>query len=585
MLRRREFIQTSVTGIAGLSTGMLISCSSAADRIARTPNLTGNEASWTFVGSDQWSQDEQGILYSPVWNQRQANQSDLLKREDIAFPTSDMLDDTELSLEFRTYYWSVVLAGILLRAEDSVRYYAIEFVDMGRKGSKYAVRLFVQEETGYRREIAVGFATHPDLPERWVQRGPKSEEWEEATPGWIRARVRAEGNRIQVFVDDKPVIDVRDETYAVGRAGIVARGPITFRNLSLSGTPVRKSGDWELLVEERPSYFYPWPDPEKVHGDNQTYPGIFRTVEGNLGIWMGVHGDPHFPNDILLIWSEDEGRTWGKPRLFRKREEIGVPGYFFGHQDGRLSCLYATTFTWDSKTKGPLVSYSKDLGETWSKPKPLLVNGKTLFDHAKEGRIGPYSPIIRHSDGTLLQYYYHVQTVAGGSVESNAERRDRSLVIRSTDDGKTWTGPHYLDAENFDSNETMGAELADGSIVAFSRTLRASFMWMSTSEDKGLTWSRQVASNCTGECPYLLRHSSGALIMGSRGHGIFMKTSPDEGCTWSRETRISLCSGMMGMTETDDGRVLVVFHEAYRTPTRIRGHFMQVEKDGTLSPA
>ena len=73
--------------------------------------------------------------------------------------------------------------------------------------------------------------------------------------------------------------------------------------------------------------------------------------------------------------------------------------------------------------------------------------------------------------------------------------------------------------------------------------------------------------------------------MGSRGYGIFMKTSVDEGKTWSRETRVSLCSGMMGMTEMKDGRVLVVFHEAYRTPTRIRGHYMRVARDGALTPA
>jgi len=216
-----------------------------------------------------------------------------------------------------------------------------------------------------------------------------------------------------------------------------------------------------------------------------------------------------------------------------------------------------------------------------------VVSGKPLYQHAEDGTIGPYSPIVRYSDGTLVQYHYHVQTRKGEDINeaTNATRRDRSLAIRSTDDGTTWTGPHYLDAENFDSNETMGAERKDGSLIAFSRTLRASFMWTSTSPDKGKTWTKQVQSTCTGECPFLLRHSSGVLIMGSRGFGIFMKTSIDEGKMWSRETRVSLCSGMMGMTEMKDGRVLVVFHEGYRTPTRIRGHYMQVARDGTLTPA
>ena len=558
---------------------------SSAGRISRTPKLAGAGAAWTFTGSDEWSQDEEGILHSPVWNQHLAQKPDLLKREDVAYPIPESLSDTDLSVEFRTYHWSVVLAGIVFRAQDSVRCYVVEFNDMGRKGAKYEVRLFVQDEAGYRHDIAVGFAPYSALPEHWVQRAPEPENWEKATPGWMKARVSAVGDVIQVFVNDAQVIEVRDDTYAAGRAGIQARGPITFRNLSVAGVQAQLKQAWQIVAEERSAYFYPWPDPDKAFGDNQTYPGIFRTVTGSLGMWLGVNGNPHFPDDILLIWSHDDGRTWEKPTLFRKREDIGVPGYFFGHQDGRVSCLYASTYDWDPDTPGPLVAYSSDAGRTWGEPEPLVVSGKTLGAHAAEGTIGPYSPIVRHSDGTLLQYYYHVQTVSGELEGTNAERRDRSLVIRSTDDGLTWTGPHYLDPENFDSNETMGAELTDGRIVAFSRTLRASHMWMSVSEDKGLTWSKQTPSKCTGECPYLLRHSSGVLVMGNRGSGIYMKTSTDDGRTWSRETRISLCSGMMGMVETGDGRLLVVFHEAYRTPTRIRGQYMHVDPDGTLSPA
>ena len=41
----------------------------------------------------------------------------------------------------------------------------------------------------------------------------------------------------------------------------------------------------------------------------------------------------------------------------------------------------------------------------------------------------------------------------------------------------------------------------------------------------------------------------------------------------------------MGMTELKDGRVLVVFHEAYRTPTRIRAQYLRVRKDGQVEAA
>lgn len=581
LLARRDFIKgaialSALSGLGGCVGG-------SREVVSIEPRLDRDRSAWTFVGSEDWSQDGQGVLYSPVWNQRKARFSDLLKREDFAYPSREVLTDTEISLEFQTFYWSVTNLSIVLRAQDDHRFYCVEFDDMERKGPRYAVRLFVQDGSGYRRDIAVGFAPHPELPERWVQRGPRPEEWEEATPGWMKARVLAEGDRIQVFVDGGLVLDVRDGTYRAGRAGVMARGPVKMRRLSLRGRRGRLEAPWSLSGEEHPRYFHPYPDPDKAYGDNQTYPGVCRTAEGDLLVWMSVNGPPHSFNDFLLVRSRDEGRSWGEPVLVRKLSDGGKPGFFFGHRDGRLSCLY--TYGWDSKVAGPKIAFSEDEGRTWTPARPLEVSGKPLQAAAREGKIGPYSPVTRYSDGTLLQFYYHVQTVAGGSVESNAERRDRSLAIRSTDDGRTWTGPYYLDPDNFDSNECMGVECADGSIVAFARTLRAPFMWMSRSRDKGLTWSKQVPSDCTGECPQLLRHSSGVLIMGSRGYGIFMKTSSDEGLSWSRETRISLCSGMMGMTEMKDGRVLVVFHEAYRTPTRIRGHYMKVSPDGSLTSA
>ena len=220
-----------------------------------------------------------------------------------------MLTDTDVRVEFQTFYWSVVNTGIAFRAQDSVRFYCVVFRDMERKGSKYEARLFRQEESGYRREIATGFAPHSPLPEQWVQRAPKPEDWEKATPGWIKARVLAQGDVIRVFINDQQIIQAQDSAYPAGLAGLAARDP------------------------------------------------------------------------------------------------------------------------------------------------------------------------------------------------------------------------------------------------------------------------------------YLLRHSSGALVMGSRGYGIFMKTSLDNGRTWTLETRISHCSGMMGMTEMNDGRILVVFHEAYRTPTRVRLQYMRIAEDGTLVPA
>ncbi len=576
VIHRRALLEAGVTLAAAPRV------SAQANLISLKPSLPDKAAPWTFVGSPDWSQDA-GILYSPVWNQRKAKKptcsSERILPTRRARPSTTRISaSNSVSSTGRS-----PTPASSFGPRTAYAFYRVQLYDLERKGPKYSVRLFVQDASGYRRDIASGFAPHRDLPERIVQTGPRPEEWETATPGWASVRVRAEGDRIRVFVDGKLVVEAKDSTYPTGHAGIVARGPVTFRNLALSGTRATRSTAWTAVPGERPAYFYPYPDPEKRFGDNQTYPGICRTAEGHLLVWMSVRGDPHGFHDFLLVRSRDEGKSWGEPVLVNRLPDGGKPGFFFGHRDGRISCLFM--YDWNSGHKGPKRAFSSDGGRTWSRPEPLVVSGKPLYEIPEDGNIGPYSPISRLSDGTLLQFFYHVQTVKGGNAGSNAERRDRSLIIRSTDDGKTWTGPHHLDPSNFDSNETMGAERADGSLIAFSRTLRAPFMWASVSRDGGLTWSRQTPSDCTGECPYLLRHSSGVLLMGSRGAGIFMKTSVDEGRSWSRETRISLCSGMMGMTEMKDGRVLVVFHEAYRTPTRIRAQYLRVRKDGRVDAA
>jgi photosystem II stability/assembly factor-like uncharacterized protein len=103
--------------------------------------------------------------------------------------------------------------------------------------------------------------------------------------------------------------------------------------------------------------------------------------------------------------------------------------------------------------------------------------------------------------------------------------------------------------------------------------------------DKGKTWTKQVQSKVSGASPILLRHSSGVLIMGSRNWGVSITTSVDDGKTWLRPTVISVLTGMMGMVETHNGQVLIVHAEGYRVPSRIRGQFFGVNRNGTLAPA
>ena len=91
-----------------------------------------------------------------------------------------------------------------------------------------------------------------------------------------------------------------------------------------------------------------------------------------------------------------------------------------------------------------------------------------------------------------------------------------------------------------------------------------------------------MQSDLSAECPWLLAHSSGTLLLCSRGAGTFLQTSRDGGRTWGETFRISPASAMIGMVEMEDGQVMVAMHEGYRIPGYIRGQFFRVTPEGSI---
>jgi len=377
------------------------------------------------------------------------------------------------------------------------------------------------------------------------------------------------------------VFDARDRAYPAGCVGLVARGSVMFRNLRVAGEPVDLPAPWTAHEGELPRFFYPGGTQDV--GFN-AFPVVCRTPDGVVLVaWThgaGLEANLLTENSIVLARSQDEGRTW-----CRQMKVFGRKGFtwcsassLFAHRDGGVSCLMTARRDDTQPERLTMVMRSSDGGESWSEPEPFLAGGRVLDEFQ-----GPYSPMQRLSDGTVVFCGYDARTTTGGHEGTNAERLDRSLFFRSTDDGVTWEKPVYFDESNYDHNECMVAETEPGKLVAFMRTLAAPFMWTSRSEDFGRTWTPLVQSNVSGECPYLVRHSSGTLIMASRGYGTFVKLSFDEGGTWTKEWRISPASAMLGMTELADGRIMIVMHEGYRTPGYIRGQFFRVTPDGPVA--
>lgn len=556
--------------------------------------LVNHERDWTFIGAPGWKEDHEEHVYPPVWSNPRFDRDPSrvpdhyaheLAREDYAFLTCQPLADTDISVDYRCPYGSVIHGGIAFRALDSSRCYVLDLVDMGRKGHCYELTLWLQDASGYRKELARGRAPHSVVLEKIVQRGAQTRyEWNHSSPDWARLRVQASGTFIRVSMDGQIVFELRDQTYPVGCVGLVGRGAVYFRNLKVEGVPVALSAPWTKHEGELPRFFYP--GGEQPEGFN-AFPVVCHTEKGvTLVAW--AHGprreeyaaDPTF---IILTRSADEGRTWSRPqRLFGREGCACGVGSLFAHRDGSVSCLVsASPVGQEEATPLTFAMRSSDGGRGWSDPVEFRAGGKRLPDYGHSVYL--YSPMIRLSDGAVVMSGYETRTLPGGSLSSNADRLDRSLLFRSADDGHSWGEPSYFDPDNFDHNECMVAEVEPGKLVAFMRTLRAGNMWTSASVDGGHTWTPLAQSGVSGECPYLFRHSGGALILFNRGCGSFLKLSFDQGKSWTREFRISPASAMIGMAEMADGRILIAMHEGYRVPGYIRAQFFRVTPEGPMA--
>ncbi len=185
-----------------------------------------------------------------------------------------------------------------------------------------------------------------------------------------------------------------------------------------SAGPMARSDDggvtWTRLDETLPPGF----------ATHQNCPSIYRIVdkEGKARLWVfsaakGTRKGPGMPS----IMSEDDGKTW------KEMPPLGFPcvmtfSSMVKLKDGRYLGLYHKGP--DGKDKSPLEilqTITADGGFTWSTPEVVAaVAGKD-----------PCEPFVfRSPDGSELCALLRENT-----------HKERSLVMFSTDEGKTWSKP------------------------------------------------------------------------------------------------------------------------------------------------
>ncbi len=257
------------------------------------------------------------------------------------------------------------------------------------------------------------------------------------------------------------------------------------------------------------------PDPFPGMGDFGWAGNIQRLADGRLmlvhqwGYWHSSFAEPR------MI----------EPKLARRWRAGGWPLDFKAPTGGRS-----------------MVSASSDGGRTWSKP-------RTIMDLPQDD--SPYG-LLRLDDGTLL-CFANVQASWYGYDKAPTELahaldglNTRQCVIRSTDDGKTWSGPIWLNSPGrfYERSHAQPIQMPDGGILWPTYCLDSrdglEFGVIHRSDDAGKTWrvvSTVRRKDKRVDEPAISLLSGGQLLMVCRPDGgVFHST--DQGITWKETGRI-----------------------------------------------
>jgi hypothetical protein len=291
-------------------------------------------------------------------------------------------------------------------------------------------------------------------------------------------------------------------------------------------------------------------------GSYAAFPDVCRLDSGELYcVFYSGYGHVSLPKDtwpkggrVMAVHSSDEGKSWSAPSVILDTSEDDRDPSVVQIPDGSLLCTWFL-YRPDAPAKEKVrvqISRSTDRGKTWSAPWDL-------------GLDVPYwtacsAPIRILPDGSLILGLYH---------ENAAVKTAFGATIRSEDGGKTWKDFATIDENSgvrLDA-ETDILRLADGRLFAALRGDKVN-MHYATSTDMGKTWSKVADIGFKGHCPYLLRHSSGMILLGVRIPNSAVYWSTDETATWKGPLEVDPHRGAYpSMVELKDGTVLYVFYE------------------------
>jgi hypothetical protein len=273
---------------------------------------------------------------------------------------------------------------------------------------------------------------------------------------------------------------------------------------------------------------------------------VFRAGAGHVGAGGA----------LMATRSGDAGRTWSAPVVAIDEPDCDDRNPALGvAADGTLVLAY-----WANRRHRPGARtgagfvYSRDDGRSWSKPVVAPAGAPW----------SGFSPF-----GRML-------TLPGGRMALPLYLRNRTWLVRSDDQGRTWGDPTLV-AE--DMNETAYAVLPSGEWVLVGREANGhgNFSLVRWSADEGRTWSPPVPFLVNRRLPSDLAILSDGSLFAVHGYrtiprGVRAVRSIDGGRTWSRTDLIVHDKAERNTdcgypsVEVLDGWVVISFYDASNAP-------------------
>ncbi len=300
---------------------------------------------------------------------------------------------------------------------------------------------------------------------------------------------------------------------------------------------------------------------------------VLNEYEGELYAVYRIHAGHIGRSGALEIRSSTAAATlWNPPQLVvdspadDRNPAVGIT------RTGRIVVGYweLDSYTPDGKYQPELnqsrsmVTWSDDLGKTWSEPIPI--NVPELETQS------PYGKIIQLPDGTLLMNLYGAYAKdIPGMEKVRDDYPHYAYLIRSSDNGETWGEPSLILEEH---NETALLSIDGKRLLAVSRSSGQQRLDLVRSEDSGRTWSAPMRLTGPNQHPAdLLQLSNGWIILlyGDRSQEnkvIRGMMSRDQGLTWDNRHELMFSRPVQGDfgypsgVLLPDGRIAIMYYWA-----------------------